>query len=193
MTLQTGHFNLFQILEFAASHPTLPSYKDKPLQAAYARLIRQVLMGVPSLPGWYWWGRFNDMGWWETIYLGKAGKKKTSSLHTRLYDELREECIAFWAEVYGREPMMRQNRAIYNGKYGEPIRSLRKSGSRIVVWVAVEDTISEEEIKRQEDFLIKIYRPTHNAARWSLDVAHTDLTTEIERSVEGELKSLSTV
>jgi hypothetical protein len=71
---------------------------------------------VPYLPGWYLWRRFNDMGWWETVYLGKAGKQKTSSLHTRLYDEFREECIAFWSEVYGRKPMVKQHKKLYDRK-----------------------------------------------------------------------------
>jgi hypothetical protein len=129
------------------------------------------------------------MGWWETVYLGKAGKKKTSSLHTRLYDELREECIAFWSEVYGREPMIIQHKKLYGGKY-DPTRSLRKSGSRMVIWVASEDSIAEEDVKRQEDFLIKIYRPTHNVARWNLDSSHDEMTTELERTIEEELKSI---
>ena len=129
------------------------------------------------------------MGWWETVYLGKAGKKKTSSLHTRLYDELREECIAFWSEVYGRELIVKQHKKLYGGRY-DPTRSLRKSGSRIVVWVASEDSISEEDVKRQEDLLIKIYRPTHNAARWNLDTSHDEMTGKIEKAIEEELKSI---
>ena len=117
------------------------------------------------------------MGWWETIYLGKAGKQRTSSLHTRLYDELREECIAFWSTVYGREPMIRQSAQFPNShKYGPPTRALRKSGSKIVIWVADQDEIDETEIKRQEDLLIKIFRPTHNAARWNQTSPHDEVT-----------------
>jgi hypothetical protein len=74
-------------------------------------------------------------------------------------------------------------------KYGLPTRSLRKSGARIVVWVAA-DPISEEEIKRQEDLLIKIYRPTHNSARWNQLEKHDDLTDSVEAAVEGELMAM---
>jgi hypothetical protein len=189
MSLKSGHFNLFSILEFAANNPIMPNPGTKSLQSEYATLINRTVSKVPYLPGWYLWGRFNDMGWWETVYLGKAGKKKTSSLHTRLYDELREECIAFWSEVYGREPMVVQHKKLYGGKYN-PTRSLRKSGSRMVIWVANEDSISEEDVKRQEDLLIKIYRPTHNAARWNLDISHDEMTTELERVIEEELNSI---
>lgn len=193
MKLQTGHFNLFPILEFAASSVTIPSFQDKALQSQYSKLINKTIDEVPNAPGWYLWGRFNDMGWWETVYLGKAGKKKTSSLRTRLYDELREECIAFWAEVYGREPMTTQWAKMPNShKYGPPTRALRKSGSRIVVWIGADDNISEEEIKRQEDLLIKLYRPTHNAARWNQNATHDDLTEAVEMAVENELKAILT-
>ena len=192
MITKTGHFNLFPILNFAAGNPVIPYIKDRQSQAEYSKLIKATIADVPEQPGWYWWGRFNDMGWWETVYLGKAGKQKTSSLHTRLYDELREECIAFWAEIYGSEPMLKQHKPITD-KYGTaPTRALRKRGSQIVIWVAVEDEISEEEIKRQEDLLIKLYRPTHNAARWNQSAPHDETTQLIEQVVEAELQRLIT-
>jgi hypothetical protein len=190
MDITTGHFNLFPIFGFAANNPVMPNPSDRPLQAEYSTLIKSILTDIPSLPGWYLWGKFNDMGWWETVYLGKAGKKKTSSLHTRLYDELREECIAFWAEVYGREPMVGQHMKFPGyEKYGSPTRSLRKSGARIVIWVSA-DPISEEEIKRQEDLLIKAYRPTHNSARWNQREKHDDLTESIENAIEAKLMNI---
>lgn len=193
MITKTGHFNLFPVYNFVASNVLIPSALNKQAQSDYSKLINMTIVDVPVLPGWYLWGRFNDMGWWETIYLGKAGKKKTSSLHTRLYDELREECIAFWAEVYGREPMVKQHLTQPGvDKYGPPTRALRKIGSRFVIWVAAEGDSSEEEIKRQEDLLIKIYRPTHNAARWNQAAAHDETTLQIEEAVESELKQLVT-
>lgn len=191
MITKTGHLNLFPILNFAATNPVIPYLAGRKPQAEYSKLINATISDVPVLPGWYWWGKFNDMGWWETVYLGKAGKQKTSSLRTRLYDELREECIAFWSEVYGREPMLKQHTPITK-KYGPPTRALRKMGSQMVVWVAVEDEITEAEIKRQEDLLIKIYRPTHNAARWNQSSLHDDDTRAIELAVESELKAIVT-
>ena len=191
MVIQTGHFNLFPIFNFAASNVMMPSSMDRQTQSDYSKLIKNTIKDVPTLPGWYLWGKFNDMGWWETVYLGKAGKKKTSSLHTRLYDELREECIAFWAEVYGREPMIKQNAKRPNAhNYGPPTRPLRKIGSRFVVWVATEEIVAEEEIKKQEDLLIKMYRPTHNAARWNHNTLQDNNTQKIELAIEKELKTI---
>ena len=191
MKLKTGHFNIFPILEFAAVNPIMPSYKNGTLQKNYKSIIDKLIDNVPSnKPGWYLWGKFNSMGWWETIYLGKAGKQKTSSLRTRLYDELREECVVFWSEVYGTETIIKQHKKLYDNKY-DPTRSLRKSGSQFVVWVAVEDNINEKGIKEQEDILIKIYRPTHNAARWNKSMMHNPLTEAIEDAIENELKSIT--
>ncbi len=192
MITTTGHFNLFPILEFACNHPVMPSPQDKGLQKEYANLLKELAKDVPQKPGWYLWGRFNDMGWWETIYLGKAGKQKTSSLHTRLFGELRDEgVIAFWSQVYGREPTLKQLAKLRDGKW-DPNRSLRKTGSQIVIWVSVEDAISEEEIKSQEDLLIKLYRPTHNAARWNQSAPHNNDTQLIEQAIENELKAIVT-
>ena len=191
MITRTGHFNLFPIYDFAANNVLMPSSLNKQVQSDYSKLINKTIEEVPVLPGWYLWGKFNDMGWWETVYLGKAGKKKTSSLRTRLYDELREECIAFWAEIYGREPMIKQDHSRPNAhKYGPPTRALRKVGSRFVIWVAIDDEISEQEIKKQEDLLIKIYRPTHNAARWNQSAKHDKTTDAIEFAIETELRSI---
>jgi hypothetical protein len=189
MITNTGHFNLFPILEFACNHPVMPSHQDRELQKEYTNLLKELVKDVPQRPGWYLWGHFNDMGWWETIYLGKAGMQKTSSLHTRLYGELRDEgVIAFWAQVYGREPVVKQLAKLRDGKW-EPSRSLRKSGSQVVVWVAAEDPITEDEIRRQEDHLIKLYRPTHNSARWNQYATHDKLTEYVEMAIENELKA----
>lgn len=190
MLFKTGHFNLFPILEFVAENPIMPSPQNHKLQKDHGTLINKVMDKVPlDMPGWYLWGKFNSMGWWETIYLGKAGKQKTSSLRNRLYKELQAECIAMWSDVYGHETMVKQYQKLYGGKY-DPTRSLRKAGAHFVTWVAVEDEISEEEIKKQEDLLIKIYRPTHNAARWNLVSTHDAVTEEIEKAIETELKSI---
>lgn len=187
MKLISGHFNLFPILKFASENPMMPA-PDSSIQKTYRTIITKLIIDVPAnKSGWYLWGKFNDTGWWETIYLGKAGHKKTSSLYTRLYDELREEFIAFWSYIFGREPMIRRYNVIYKNKY-DPTKSLRKSGSQFVIWIGIDETISEEEISKQEEILIKIFRPTHNAVRFNDYSKHDLLTEEIEKKVEEELK-----
>jgi len=160
MDFQTGHFSLFKIYEYVASHPKMHSGKTNEAKA-YSNLISELINGIPTKKsGWYLWGRFNDIGWWETIYLGKAG-----NLSVRLYDELREECIAFWAFVYGKETASKQASKITNGKYDGAIpRCLRKTGTHFIVWISGSELI-EDDIKREEKALIERYRPSYNAQR----------------------------
>lgn len=63
--------------------------------------------------------------------------------------------------------MVLQHTELYNGKYN-PARGLRKSGSQ-VIWVVSEDAISEEDVERQKQFLMKRYRSTQNDARANFD------------------------
>lgn len=100
-TTRTGHINLFGVYEFVATHPELVrESKMKP----YSDFAKGLVKAIPHASGWYLWGRFNDVGWWETIYLGLADKRKTASLRARILEELKDELVAFWATVYGYEP-----------------------------------------------------------------------------------------
>jgi hypothetical protein len=187
---KTGHFSLSPILDFAARTPNLPNHISG--NTDYRTLIKDVVADVPRLPGWYLWGRFIEPNVWETVYLGKTGKLKTSSLRARIYEELLDECIAFWAAVYGAEPMFAQAHTIYSGKYDTQIRrSARKSGARIIAWIGVEDEIGEQEIVRQESFLIKSYAPTHNIMRGSHNGPHDDLTEQIKNRIDRELSKIN--
>jgi len=191
MNLKSGHFHLFSLLEFAANNPIMPHRGNKSVQSEYATLLNSTISQVPELSGWYLLGRLNDKGLWETVSLGKSVKQKTSSLHTRLYDVLREECIAFWSEVYGREPMVLQHKKIYEEKYNSNSRSLEKSGSRMIIWVASEDSISGKDVERQKQLLINIYRPTQNPIHVNFDIPDYEMTTALVKAIEEELKSIN--
>ncbi len=185
--MNSGHFNLFGLLEFASCNPILFGEK-KGKKWTYSDKVRGLIKDVPTdCGGWYLWGKFNDVGWWETVYLGKAGKRKVASLRSRLSDELKWEAICFWASVYGREDTLKQFTKRYKGKFDSgSTRSLRKMGAQFVIWISSEREISEDEISRQEKILIRIFRPTHNALRGK----HIDpdgLTRQIEHQIEQEL------
>lgn len=191
--MYSGHFNLFGLLEFVARNPILFGEK-RGKKWVYGEKVKELIKEVPvDFGGWYLWGKFNDVGWWETVYCGKAGKRKITSLRSRLSDELREEAICFWASVYGREDTLKQFSKLYNGKYDSTsTRSLRKMGAQFVIWVVAEKEISEDEISRQEKIMIRIFRPTHNALR-SVHIEADDLTKRIEHQVEDELTKIRRV
>lgn len=189
MKISTGHFNLFNVFDFVASNPQMSSGKVGNLKQ-YTTLINELVSSVPSdQAGWYLWGRFNDIGWWETIYLGKAGNKKTSSLRARLKEEMIDERIAFWAFVFGKEIAAKQHSKLYKGKYDKHnTRSLRKTGTQFIVWLSA-SPITEKEIKEEETTLIDIYRPTTNAQRIRYP-KKSKITEHVIRAIDKEIENI---
>jgi len=173
--IETGHIDLFDIYKYVATHPSFVSGKNGDM-LEYTRLVNQITKPIPKdKPGWYLWGRFNDVGFWETVYLGKAGNKKTSSLYARIREELLDERAAFWATIYGSEPTERQFQKIYKNKYGPGTRSYRKKNIHFIIWVSA-TPVSEVEVKEEESVLISAYRPSINIQRHSYPMRseHTD-------------------
>src|SRR3989344_56235 len=185
--MSSGHFSLFGLLAFASHHHELFGPMEKG-SFVYGRKVKDLLKGIPNdRGGWYLWGRFNDLGWWETIYLGKAGNRKVASLYGRLSSELRNEAIFVWASVYGKEDTLKQYTKRYKGKFdSDSTRSLRKMGAQFVLWVSAEKEISEDEISRQEKILIRIFRPSHNVVRGE-HIEPDEITKQVEDQIEREL------
>src|SRR3989344_5343782 len=73
-TISTGHFDLFKIYSVVAGCPKFLFGREE--LKIYSAVVNSIIENVPKKAGLYLWGRFNDTGWWETIYLGKAGNKK---------------------------------------------------------------------------------------------------------------------
>lgn len=189
MKITTGHFNILDILKFVAEHPLMPK-RNVGEWKVYADIVSKLVHNVPnSQPGWYLWGRFNEIGWWETIYLGKAGNQKTSSLQQRLKDELSEERVAFWSAIFGRETAVKMSHKLYNGKYTLNVqRALRKSNTHFIVWLACTG-ISEAEVNKEEGALIHIYRPANNAQR-EKHPKRSDLTEQIYCALDKEIDKI---
>ena len=188
MKLCTGHLNLFDVYRFVAAHPAFVSGKNGDM-GEYTKLVNKIVESIPNnTPGWYLWGNFNDTGFWHTVYLGKAGNKKTSSLRARIKEELLDERAAFWATVYGSEPTERQFQKIFKNKYGPGTRSYRKRNVHFIVWVAA--SVTEQEVKAEEAVLISAYRPAINIQRGSYP-APTRHTDGVVRAVDSEIASIT--
>jgi len=187
INLDSGHVNLFDIYKFVATHPKFVSGKNGDM-GEYTKLVSAIVESIPKQAGWYLWGRFNDVGFWETVYLGKSGNKKTSSLYARIKEELLDERNAFWATVYGSEPTERQFQKIYKNKYGPGTRSYRKRNVHFIVWLSIDD-ITEEEIRAEEQTLITLYRPAVNIQRVSYP-PHTRNTERILKSIDSEIQKI---
>jgi hypothetical protein len=187
MNINTGHIDLFDIYKYVACHPKFVSGINGDM-GEYTKLVNTLTQTIPKNAGWYLWGRFNDVGFWETVYLGKAGNLKTSSLYARLREELLDERAAFWATIYGSEITERQFQKIYKNKYGPGTRSYRKRNIHFIVWLGV-DKISEQEIKAEEQTLITLYRPAVNIQRVSYP-PHTANTERILKAIDMEIRKI---
>lgn len=188
MNIHTGHFDLFDIYTYVSRHPKFVSGVNGDMRE-YTQLVNTVMDGVPKQAGWYLWGRFNNVGFWETVYLGKAGNQKTSSLYARLREELLDERAAFWATVYGSEPTERQFQKIYKNKYGPGTRTYRKCGVHFIVWLGV-DEVTEADVKAEEQTLITLYRPAVNIQRVSYP-PHTENTERILKAIDSEIQKIT--
>jgi hypothetical protein len=189
--IETGHIDLFDIYKYVATHPNYVSGKNGDM-LSYTKLVNEVVKPIPKdKPGWYLWGRFNDVGFWEIVYLGKAGNKKTSSLYARIREELLDERAAFWATIYGSEPTERQFQKIYKNKYGPGTRSYRKKNIHFIIWLSL-SPISEEEIKREESVLISIYRPAINIQRITYP-PKSDITDQVVQAIDSEINRIARV
>jgi hypothetical protein len=158
-TRRTGHINLFSLYEFAATYPELvKGSKMKP----FTKIVNDLVRPIPTKEsGWYLWGRFNDVGWWETNYLGKAEIGKTGSLCARITEEIKDELVWCWATVHGYERTIKQA----GSASAEVIRSLRKRNSHFIVWITA---LEREDVKDTEKFLISAFRPASNIQRKTL-------------------------
>jgi len=163
IVFNSGHIHLFDIYKFVAEYPKLVSGKDGDMHS-YTKVVNQITQSIPVKAGWYNWGHFNNVGFWETIYFGKTGNKKTSSLKARIKEEILDERGAFWATIYGSEPTEKQFQKMTKNKYGSGVHMYRKSNTHFIVWVSA-DNISEEGVKREEEMLIALYRPSFNVQR----------------------------
>lgn len=183
MEKETGHFNLFPLLTYVAEHPALPSILDKGKKSksiSYQTEVGKLLKNadVPKKGGWYVWGRFNDAGYWESIYVGMTSLGKTSNLRARLSDEFKNENISIFATVYGRYWITAEAKKMYKKHFkrgkrdytAEIERSLRKTGTHFVMWtVAPEGMTEKKDIKLVETALINIFRPGFNMKRQKID------------------------
>lgn len=185
--INTGHFDLFKIYSVVANNPKFLFGREE--LKTYSATVNDIIENVPKKAGLYLWGRFNDVGWWETIYLGKAGNKKTSSLKARLREELMDERALFWATIFGIEPTEKQFQKITKNKYGSGIRTYRKKNVHFIIWASIDDA-SEEEIKKEEDILIDIYRPTQNTQRIRYP-AKSEITEQIIRSIDDQIDTIT--
>jgi len=130
--MKTGLIKLEALYDFVRQHPEVPHRtKDRQIYQAYRFVVLELLAGVPHEAGWYAW--FRGSGVPSLVYVGQAHEGKTSSLYSRLREELLEEYVAFWVSVdrHAGDKLF----AKYGWKYNQK-RCERKRHSDAIIWIA---------------------------------------------------------
>lgn len=156
--MKSGVIDLKPIFEFVKTHKEVPAGRRG--FRKYSRACEDLLRHVPEQSGWYFWGRI-DRGDWKHVYIGMAGYRKRK-LCSRIKEELKDERVAFWADVWGEEYTRENHERQYRGKYKwEVARALQKRGTKYIIWVA-DELASPREIKDEENMLIQKLNPSAN-------------------------------
>ena len=104
-------------------------------------------------------------GYWNSIYLGKAGYGKTTNLRARILEELKDERCSVWMAVFNKEKLHAIRDRIHSGRYErEWERGMKKAGTTHIVWVP-KPGIAPENITLVEADLIESLYPTANRQR----------------------------
>jgi hypothetical protein len=131
----------------------------------YCHLCDRLADVIDEAQGFYLWGKYDERGYWHSIYLGKAGFGETKSLKKRIREELKDERCCFWRSVLDETKLHEIRERIHNGKYERSWkRAMKKAGTTHIVWEPA-PAIAPENITRVEADLIEALNPKANLQR----------------------------
>jgi len=156
----------------------------------YGKLVVDCCQKIPENQGFYIWGKYEENGLWRTIYLGKAGFGKMTSLRARITEELKDERPFLWTGKHtGYEA--KQVKKIWEEIYSDGsqqkvaqnhiIRSLRKKGTTHIIWHTTPN-LNNQEVNRIESDLIETLNPIANVQRPAPVSDLQDYTVKVIRS-----------
>lgn len=192
--MNTGRISLEALYTHASNDLNGESIRgDSSLGREYGRLASSVVLPIPETHGFYLWGKYEKNKLWRTIYLGKAGYGKTTSLRARIKEELKDEKAFLWhgAPVgHSEQELMAIAENCYPSMWHKYqthfIRAIRKSGTTHILWVGTQDINNEEVIKIEAD-LIETLNPVANVQRPSPVSDLQDITVEIIRQFKHQI------
>jgi len=184
--IKSGFIRLGPIHDYIRAHLEVPRGKQE--FRGYSETCERILLEVPETQGWYFWGKFNNEKRWKHIYIGMAGYKKLK-LHSRIKEELKDERVAFWADVWGRRKAAESHMRNYHGKYQwEMERALEKKGTEYIIWIS-DESATPKEIRNEESILIQRLDPSANKDRRG-NREPTKKTGMIEKFLAKEIKRI---
>ena len=151
----------------------------------YGKKASELAKSIPASHGFYLWGKYEKNRLWRTIYLGKAGYGKTTSLQARIKEELKDERVFLWCGPHSKlneDALMRIGEKYYPTmwyKYRTHFsRAIQKSGATHIIW-AVTSGIRNNEVTKIEADLIETMNPIANIQRPAPTSGLQDKTIEI--------------
>jgi len=145
----------------------------------YGAEVKALCETIPTVQGFYLFGKYIKMVLWQSIYIGKAGTGKTTNLQARIREELSDERAFMWK---GKHTGLKEDDDILaiiakhypqandprKSRYEpETIRAVRKAGATHIIWVSRPDLKDdkEKEIEVIEADLIETLNPRENKQR----------------------------
>jgi hypothetical protein len=138
----------------------------------YSKCCKKLTKDIPETQGIYIWGCY-DKGKWRTIYVGQAGRGKTSNLRARILEELKDERCCLWRAVCSEKKLYEIGPRVHPKnprRWEEKIKSewnraLRKAGTTHIVWSQTD--VGNKDVRKIEAVLIEEFDPEANKARLS--------------------------
>jgi hypothetical protein len=131
----------------------------------YCRFCDKITDSIDESQGFYLWGAYDTKGYWQNIYLGKAGYGDKWNLKKRIREELKDERCCIWRYAYTEDELMAIRDKIHQGKYSSDWkRAMRKEGTTHIAWVPA-PKIASENVERVEADLIEALNPIANRRR----------------------------
>jgi hypothetical protein len=139
--------------------------RGSPLRRQYGSVAAKICESIAPRQGFYLWGRYENNGLWQNIYLGKAGFGKTAHLQARILEELRDERSCLWRAFVEEEMLLKagvKNHPKMWHKYQPQMtRALRKAGTTHIIWVA-DPNLKNSAVTNIESDLIETLNPLAN-------------------------------
>ena len=172
INMNNGTIKLDNLYKHAASDPDAESIKgNSKIGRAYGKKAVELTSSIEASHGFYIWGKYEKNKLWRTIYLGKAGYGKTTSLKARITEELKDERAFLWHGLHSKLNETELLKVAENHypnmwhKYESHFkRAIRKNGATHIIW-AVTPKLTNSEVVKIEADLIETLNPIANVQR----------------------------
>jgi len=168
--MQSGFTSLRPLYDFLRSNPDPKGLeRGSPVRRGYGLTAKRICAEIAPAQGFYLWGRYENNGLWQNIYLGKAGFGKTAHLRARILEELKDERVCIWRAFVSEETLVKAGEKNHGTMWriyqSHMTRSLKKTGTTHIAWVADPDHLEDAAVKNIESDLIETLNPRANISR----------------------------